>query len=154
MGKPAARIGDMHVCPMVTPGVPPIPHVGGPVTGPGCPTVLIGGMPAAVMGDMCVCVGPPDTIVLGSTGVLIGGKPAARMGDQCAHGGAITIGCPTVLIGESGGGGGGGLSLMPVNVLLRILQEMPENDQQKITQLIVMKDAANSGALGCEVCKT
>jgi uncharacterized Zn-binding protein involved in type VI secretion len=100
MGKPAARITDMHVCPMVTPGVPPIPHVGGPITGPGCPTVLIGGMPAAVMGDMCVCVGPPDTIVLGSTGVMIGGKPAARMGDQCAHGGTIVLGCPTVLIGE------------------------------------------------------
>lgn len=100
MGKPAARIGDMHVCPMVTPGVPPIPHVGGPVVGPGCPTVLIGGMPAAVMGDMCTCVGPPDTIILGSVGVLIGGKPAARMGDMCAHGGTIVLGCPTVLIGE------------------------------------------------------
>ncbi len=104
MSKPAARIGDMHVCPMVTPVVPPIPHVGGPISGPGCPTVLIGGMPAAVMGDMCVCVGPPDTIVLGSAGVFFGGKPAARMGDQCAHGGAITVGCPTVLIGESGAG--------------------------------------------------
>ena len=100
MSKPAARIGDMHVCPMVTPGVPPIPHVGGPVTGPGCPTVLIGGMPAAVMGDMCVCTGPPDTIILGSVGVMIGGKPAARMGDMCAHGGTIVLGCPTVLIGE------------------------------------------------------
>ncbi len=100
MGKPAARLTDMHVCPMVTPGLPPIPHVGGPITGPGCPTVLIGGMPAAVMGDMCVCVGPPDTIVLGSVGVLIGGKPAARMGDTCAHGGTIVLGCPTVLIGE------------------------------------------------------
>ena len=100
MGKPAARIGDMHVCPMVTPGLPPIPHVGGAITGPGCATVLIGGQPAAVMGDMCVCVGPPDSIVLGSTGVMIGGKPAARMGDQCAHGGSIVIGCPTVLIGE------------------------------------------------------
>jgi len=103
----------MHTCPMVTPGLPPIPHVGGPIVGPGCPTVLIGGMPAAVMGDMCVCVGPPDTIVLGSTGVMIGGKPAARMGDQCAHGGAITVGCPTVLIGEAGGGGvsGGGATV-------------------------------------------
>jgi len=100
MGKPAARITDMHVCPMVTPGLPPIPHVGGPIIGPGCPTVLIGGLPAAVMGDMCTCVGPPDTIVLGSTGVMIGGKPAARMGDQCAHGGTIVLGCPTVMIGE------------------------------------------------------
>jgi uncharacterized Zn-binding protein involved in type VI secretion len=107
MGKPAARLTDMHVCPMVTPGLPPIPHVGGPITGPGCPTVLIGGMPAAVMGDMCVCVGPPDTIILGSVGVMIGGKPAARMGDSCAHGGTIVLGCPTVLIGEVGSGGGG-----------------------------------------------
>src|SRR5882762_2678826 len=104
MGKPAARISDMHACPMVTPGLPPIPHVGGPIVGPGCPTVLIGGMPAAVMGDMCTCVGPPDTIVLGSAGVMIGGKPAARMGDQCAHGGTIVMGCPTVLIGDISSG--------------------------------------------------
>ena len=68
MGKPAARITDMHVCPMQTPAVVPIPHVGGPIVGPGCPTVLIGGMPAAVLGDMCICVGPPDSIILGSTG--------------------------------------------------------------------------------------
>ena len=108
MGKPAARVGDMHVCPMVTPGVPPIPHVGGPILPPGCPTVLIGGMPAAGMGDMCTCVGPPDSVVLGSTGVFIGGKPAARMGDQTAHGGAIVAGLPTVLIGETGSGGAGG----------------------------------------------
>lgn len=67
--------------------------------------MLIGGVPAAVMGDMCTCVGPPDTIVLGSTGVLIGGKPAARMGDMCAHGGTIVVGCPTVLIGEVSPGG-------------------------------------------------
>ena len=96
MSKPAARLGDMHVCPMVTVLVP---HVGGPVMGPGVPTVLIGGMPAAVMGDMCTCVGPPDSIILGSATVLVGGKPAARMGDMTAHGGTIVIGCPTVLIG-------------------------------------------------------
>ena len=96
---PAARLTDMHVCPMVTPGTPPIPHVGGPVTGPGAPTVMIGKMPAAVMGDMCVCVGPPDTIALGSMTVLIGKKPAARMGDMTAHGGSIVLGCPTVMIG-------------------------------------------------------
>jgi len=99
MGTPAARLTDMHMCPMITPGLPPIPHVGGPITGPGAPTVLIGKMPAAVVGDMCVCVGPPDSIVMGSTTVLIGGKPAARMGDPTAHGGSITLGCPTVLIG-------------------------------------------------------
>ena len=96
---PAARITDMHVCPMVTPGLPPIPHVGGPIVGPGAPNVLIGGLPAAKVGDMCTCVGPPDTIVKGSVTVLIGGVPAARMGDTTAHGGTIVLGFPTVMIG-------------------------------------------------------
>jgi uncharacterized Zn-binding protein involved in type VI secretion len=96
--KPAARIGDMHVCPMATPGTPPIPHVGGPIS-LGAPTVLIGMMPAARLGDMAVCVGPPDTIALGSTTVMITNMPAARMGDMTAHGGNIVVGCPTVLIG-------------------------------------------------------
>lgn len=96
---PAARLTDFHQCPMVTPGVPPIPHVGGPVVGPGVPTVLIGKLPAAVLGDNLVCVGPPDVIVKGSSTVMIGGKPAARMGDQTAHGGAIMLGCFTVMIG-------------------------------------------------------
>jgi uncharacterized Zn-binding protein involved in type VI secretion len=96
---PAARLTDMHVCPMVTPGLPPIPHVGGPVIGPGVPTVMIGKMVAAVVGDACTCVGPPDTIAMGSATVLIGGKPAARVGDTCGHGGAIVLGCPTVMIG-------------------------------------------------------
>ena len=96
---PAARLTDLHVCPMVTPGVPPIPHVGGPITGPGAPTVLIGSLPAARVGDMAVCVGPPDTIVKGSTTVMINSMPAARMGDSTAHGGTITLGDPTVMIG-------------------------------------------------------
>ncbi len=96
---PAARITDMHACPMVTPGLPPIPHVGGPISGPCVPNVLIGGLPAAVLGDMAVCVGPPDTIVKGSATVLISGRPAARMGDNCAHGGSIVLGLPTVMIG-------------------------------------------------------
>ena len=99
MGQPAARLTDMHVCPMLTPGVPPIPHVGGPISGPGAPTVLIGGLPAARVGDMAVCVGPPDVIAMGAFTVLIGGMPAARMGDMTAHGGTIVLGCPTVLIG-------------------------------------------------------
>ena len=77
---PAARLTDMHTCPMQTPGLPPIPHVGGPIVGPGVPNVLIGKLPAAVVGDMCVCVGPPDSIVKG-------------------HGGSIVLGCPTVMIG-------------------------------------------------------
>ena len=96
MGLPAARLTDMHVCPMVT-GV--VPHVGGPISGPGCPTVLIGGLPAARVGDMLVCTGPPDVIAMGSVTVLIGSQPAAQMTSQCAHGGVVVIGCPTVLIG-------------------------------------------------------
>jgi len=96
MGQPAARLTDMHTCPMVTGTVP---HVGGPITAPGCPTVLIGGLPAARVSDMAVCVGPPDVIAMGSTTVLIGGMPAARIGDTTAHGGVIVVGCPTVLIG-------------------------------------------------------
>jgi uncharacterized Zn-binding protein involved in type VI secretion len=99
MTKPAARISDIHVCPMQTPAVVPIPHVGGPVIGPGVPTVLIGGLPAAVVGDMCTCVGPPDAIIVGSATVLIADKPAARLGDSTAHGGSIVAGIPTVLIG-------------------------------------------------------
>lgn len=95
----AARLTDMHTCPMQTPGLPPVPHVGGPIIGPGVPTVLIGKLPAAVMGDMATCVGPPDTIIKGSTTVMIGGKPAARMGDTTAHGGSIIMGSPTVIIG-------------------------------------------------------
>jgi uncharacterized Zn-binding protein involved in type VI secretion len=96
MPQPAARIGDMHVCPMVTVLVP---HVGGPILPPGCPTVLIGGMPAARMGDLATCVGPPDVIILGAPTVLIGGQPAARMGDATAHGGVIVLGYPMVLLG-------------------------------------------------------
>ena len=96
---PAARITDMHACPMSTPGVVPIPHVGGPITGPGAPTVLIGGLPAAKVGDMAICVGPPDSIVAGSSSVMVLGMPAARLGDACAHGGKVVAGFPTVLIG-------------------------------------------------------
>lgn len=96
MGQPAARLTDMHVCPMVT-GI--VPHVGGPISAPGCPTVLISGLPAARVGDMAVCVGPPDVVALGSFTTLIGGQPAARMGDLTGHGGTIVLGCPTVLIG-------------------------------------------------------
>jgi len=96
MGMPAARLTDMHVCPMVT-GI--IPHVGGPIVGPGSPVTLISGLPAARVTDMCVCVGPPDVIALGSFTTLIGGMPAARLGDLTAHGGTIVLGAPTVLIG-------------------------------------------------------
>ena len=107
---PAARISDMHTCPMVSPG--PVPHVGGPVV-VGMPTVLTCFLPQARIGDQCVCVGPPDVIVKGSATVLVGGKPAARLGDSTAHGGVIVVGAPTVLIGDgsSGAGGGGGAGM-------------------------------------------
>ena len=101
---PAARVGDMHTCPMQSPGPPPVglptvPHVGGPILPPGQIRVLIGGMPAATVTGTATCVGPPDTIVKGSATVMIGGLPAARMGDSTAHGGSIVIGLPTVMIG-------------------------------------------------------
>ena len=96
MGMPAARITDMHVCPMVTVLVP---HVGGPILPPGAVTVLIGGLPAARVTDMAVCVGPPDVIVLGSFTVLTMSMPQARILDMTAHGGTIVLGCPTVLVG-------------------------------------------------------
>lgn len=98
MGKPAARITDMHICPMANPNGSP--HVGGPILPPGESTVLIGGMPAARVGDMAVCSGLPDSIAMGSATVLIGGLPAARLGDSTAHGGSIAAGCSTVLIGD------------------------------------------------------
>ena len=91
---PAARIGDMHLCPMVTPGTPPIPHVGGPIS-MGFPMVMIGFMPAARVGDMAICVGPPDAIAKGSMTVYIGYMQAARIGDLTLHGGKIAMGCPT-----------------------------------------------------------
>jgi uncharacterized Zn-binding protein involved in type VI secretion len=96
MGMPAARLMDMHVCPMVT-GV--VPHVGGPILPPCAPTVLIGGMPAARVSALATCVGPPDVIAHGSFKVLICGMPAARLGDLTAHGGTIVTGCLNVLIG-------------------------------------------------------
>ena len=96
MGMPASRITDMHVCPAVT-GI--VPHVGGPILPPGAVTVLIGGLPAARVGDMATCVGPPDVIALGSFTVLTMSKPQARIGDTTGHGGKIVLGCFTVLVG-------------------------------------------------------
>ena len=93
---PAARVTDNHVCPMTT-GI--VPHIGGPIIGPGSPTVLINSLPAAVLGDSLTCVGPSDTIVRGSATVMIGGKPAARVGDETAHGGTIVLGSNNVFIG-------------------------------------------------------
>lgn len=92
----AARVGDMHTCPLSD---GPKPHVGGPIMPPGVPMVIIGGQPAAVVGTMCTCTGAPDSIIKGSSTVFIGGQPAARSGDSTAHGGTIVAGCPTVMIG-------------------------------------------------------
>lgn len=100
---PAARLGDMHVCPAIT-GV--VPHVGGPILPPAAVTVLTGKLPQARIGDMAVCVGPPDAIAMGSATVYVCGMPAARMGDMTVHGGVIVKGEPTVLIGDAAGGGG------------------------------------------------
>lgn len=99
---PASRLGDMHTCPLVNPG--PVPHVGGPILPPCMPTVLIGSMPAARVGDMCLCTGPPDVIAMGSPTVLIGNMMAARIGDPTVHGGVIVQGLPTVMIGVVGMG--------------------------------------------------
>ncbi len=99
MGKPAARLGDNHICPKVTAKVP---HVGGPVIA-GSSNVFINGMPAARKGDRMICIGPPDSIDKGSASVAINGKPAARMGDKSAHGGVLVAGSPNVFIGDSAG---------------------------------------------------
>jgi uncharacterized Zn-binding protein involved in type VI secretion len=101
MMPPAARVSDTHICPMVD-GMKP--HVGGPITSPGCPTVVIDGLPAARVGDLAVCASIPDVIVQGCTTVLIGGQPAARLGDMTAHGGVITAGSLTVQIGVAAAG--------------------------------------------------
>lgn len=95
MGHPAARVTDMHICPATDPK----PHVGGPLLAPGAVTVLVTALPAATMGDLALCVGPPDLVVSGSATVLICSRPAARMGDATAHGGTIVAGEPTVLVG-------------------------------------------------------
>ncbi len=125
MGMPAARISDMHTCPMVT-GV--VPHVGGPILPPGMPTVLIGKLPAATLSSMCTCVGPPDVIIKGSMVVLIGKKPAARMMDNTTHGGMVILGAPTVLIGDGGGGGGGGAAAtVSVSVIIAAMKSAAES---------------------------
>jgi uncharacterized Zn-binding protein involved in type VI secretion len=140
MGQPAARIGDMHTCPMVT-GI--VPHVGGPIA-MGSPNVLVGGMPQARITDTCICVGPPDLVMRGAVTVLVNNMPAARMGDMSAHGGVIVVGCPTVLIGDAGGGSGGGggaaSGLMTTSITLGEIQ----------AQTLV--NAAEDGAPFCARC--
>jgi uncharacterized Zn-binding protein involved in type VI secretion len=152
MGKPAARLTDMHTCPMVTPGTPPIPHVGGPIVGPCVPKVLIGFLPAAVVGDKCICVGPPDTIAMGSPTVLIGNKMAARIGDPTMHGGVIVVGCPTVLIGEVGSGGAAPRPPKPPG-LGGLLNDAVEAAKSAVAaQIQTLKEAAKTGTPFCEVC--
>lgn len=112
--KPASRLGDMHTCPMATPGTPPVPHVGGPILPPCAPTVLTGGQPQARVSDMATCMGPPDVIAMGAATVLVQGLPAARIGDNTAHGGAIVVGLPTVLIG------GPTFTARPVQMVFRL----------------------------------
>jgi len=158
MGKPAARITDFHACPMVTPGLPPIPHVGGPVI-MGSPNVITGKLPQARVGDNCVCVGPPDVIVMGSSGVFVNSRPAARVGDMTAHGGAIVVGCFTVLIGETaGGGGGGGGAGGGAGAGAGAAGAAHEGEAVKVAfanaeaQIQVLVQAAKSGKPFCEVC--
>lgn len=91
----AARVGDLHVCPLSD---GPKPHVGGPIVA-GVGTVLIDGQAAATVGSVCTCIGPPDAIAMGSATVYVGGQPVARVGDMTIHGGVITSGSPTVDIG-------------------------------------------------------
>ncbi len=158
MGKPAARITDFHACPMVTPGLPPIPHVGGPVI-MGSPNVITGKMPQARVGDNCVCVGPPDVIVMGSTGVFVNSRPAARVGDLTAHGGTIVVGCFTVLIGETAGGGGGGggvgagagAGANPA-ALAHEGKAVQVAFANTMAQIQVLAAAAKAGTPFCEVC--
>lgn len=140
---PAARITDMHTCPMVNPG--PVPHVGGPII-KGQPNVLTLNFPQARVSDQCVCAGPPDVIIKGSMTVLCGNLPAARMGDNTAHGGIIVMGAPTVLIGDgsNGGGGGGGAGFgLVTNV------PFSEPNLQAKAMIAAHKDAKPF----CEICQ-
>ncbi|WP_027473207.1 PAAR domain-containing protein [Saccharicrinis fermentans] len=132
-GKPIATVGSMHVCPMVT-GY--IPHIGGPVSGPGAPNVLINGKPAALMGDMCVCVGPPDTVAQGEPTVLINGTPVATMGSMTAHGGSITVGEPTVMVGSATPGAKASLPLREIPFpTIRIIDRVGAVARGKSSQL-------------------
>lgn len=153
----AARIGDLHVCPMVIPGTPPIPHVGGPVT-MGSANVLIGGMAAARVGDMLMCppVGPTDSITNGSPTVLINSMPAARVGDPTAHGGVIIAGCPTVIIGASSNAGSAGAG-MAQSQERQPAPPAPLASGQALTepgrQAEALRAAARDGIPFCEACQ-
>lgn len=147
-GPPAARMTDMHTCPMVDPG--PKPHVGGPIM-KGSPDVYIGGLPAATAGEQAVCVGPPDVIIKGSMSVFINNKPAARLGDSTAHGGVISMGCPTVLIGDGAGGGGGG-GAGAGGVKAAKAKASAGKKAKATTQSRSLQEAANEGTATVERC--
>lgn len=143
MPGPAATISHMHTCPMYSGSTP---HTGGPITGPGIPTVLIAGKPAAVMGDVCTCSGPPDAIVKGEATVLIGGKPAATLGSMTAHGGIITVGEPTVLLGT---GGTGTTVIMPIEEIpfpkITLINRITGKNREAIAnQEAIKKEATNN----------
>jgi len=150
MGFPAARIGDMHLCPMVAPG--PCPHIGGPII-VGSPNVITGGMPQARVGDKAICCCPPGTISAGSSGVIVNGKAAARLTDTTAHGEKIIMGCPTVLIGGGGGGGGqsakakGGAITTQVKAGAGVGNEV-DMDALRAAQSKTLKNAQPT----CEIC--
>jgi uncharacterized Zn-binding protein involved in type VI secretion len=146
---PAARVGDMHVCPMVTVLVP---HVGGPILPPCQVNVLIGGMPAARVSDMAVCVGPPDVIVKGSFTVLIGGMPAARMFDITAHGGVIITGMPNVIIGEAGSGSSYMGVAMPGLAEGEALLATAQSFSDPKKQAEALKQAAEAGTPLVQLC--
>jgi uncharacterized Zn-binding protein involved in type VI secretion len=128
---PAARVTDMHTCPMVSPG--PVPHVGGPIIPPCAPTVLIGGLPAARVTDKCICVGPMDMIVKGSASVLIMGQPAARIGDTTTHGGVIITGQANVLIGDMSSGGDMGAGGAVPGVVKPCMKDAAQNNSPFVT---------------------
>ncbi|MCP5380377.1 MAG: PAAR domain-containing protein [Novosphingobium sp.] len=132
---------------MVTPGTPPVPHVGGPVV-KGSFNVLTGKIPQARVTDQCVCVGPPDVIVKGSPTVLVNKLPAARLGDNTAHGGVITVGLPTVLIGEAGAVTTGSLGFSSVTLPLGL----EGSGASPAAMAKAMIAAAKDGVPFCEQC--
>ena len=150
MGMPAARVTDMHTCPMVT-GL--VPHVGGPILPPAAVTVLTGGLPQARVGDMAVCVGPPDVIAMGASTVLVCGQPAARIGDITAHGGVIVAGLPTVLIGNDSGGGAAAAAAGDAAGAAAAVPILAEGkDTLAGAMAKVMVEAAKEGKPFCEQC--
>ncbi|MBS1829668.1 MAG: PAAR domain-containing protein [Acidobacteria bacterium] len=149
---PAARLSDMHTCPMVT-GV--VPHVGGPILPPCCPTVITGGLPQARVGDMLVCAGGPDVIAVGSPTVIVGGMMAARLGDLTVHGGVIVVGCPTVIIGEVGAGAGGPSSAAAAAIVTATAaasREALKDPPSDSPQSSALQEAANEGSPLVEKC--